>query len=161
MNLRGEFHADNVTSFEDPDISSDVTDAMQVDEDAAGNLQNQKPDSSSIDRADRTELSKPLPRSCNDTKFYSIFWRMQRHFSSPTNLFDDATFTAFQTSLDQTLAEFANTPVVVQMKSGGDEHRGVKRKSVHDGSHIDATTMNAKYLTSRDLFELEVPQGSH
>lgn len=86
---------------------------------------------------------------------------MQRHFSSPTNLFDDATFTAFQTSLDQTLVEFASTPVVVQMKSGGDENRGIKRNFVHDGSHIDATTMNAKYLTSRDLFELEVPQGSH
>jgi len=46
--------------------------------------------------------------------------------------------------------------VVVQTKAATEENRGVKRKLGQDGEVKFTHTYNPKYLTSRDLFELEV-----
>lgn len=140
VNLRGEFHVDNVTAFEkDPEASTqdeDSTTHMDVDTittaDAADQSQNKKQD------------------------LYPIFWRLQQDFSVPTRLFEAEHFSIFKQGLEMTMEKFEKTPVVVQTKAAGDDFRGTKRKLGQDNGPKVNSNYNPKYLTSRDLFDLEV-----
>ncbi|KAK1090324.1 hypothetical protein LTR48_008509, partial [Friedmanniomyces endolithicus] len=87
-------------------------------------------------------------------------------FSDPTRLFAKAHFETFKKGLGQTLTKFRKTPTVVQTKAAATINRGIKRKldsddpvSQPDGDESTdhfADNYNPKYLTSRDLFDLEL-----
>jgi len=62
----------------------------------------------------------------------------------------------FKSGLVSTLTKFEKTPTVVQTKIADEEPRGVKRKLDEEIKSQYHGTYNPKYLTSRDLFELEV-----
>lgn len=90
---------------------------------------------------------------------YPIFWGLQANFSAPTRLFDPEHFASFRGGLEATLAIFqrVNTDLENRGMSKGSEEprRGPKRKRLGDVGET-TNSFNPKYLTSRDLFELEV-----
>lgn len=85
---------------------------------------------------------------------YSLFWSLQHVFSNPPKVFDEQEFEAFKKGLELTIKKFKSMPKVPHISI--DESRaGAKRK--RDEAREDlASTFNPKYLTSRDLFELEM-----
>ena len=98
----------------------------------------------------------PVP---NMDTLYPIFWSLQNFFSTPTKLFDPSNLTAFKNGLQLTLKKFKQ--VDKELESNGssrnpeENKRGAKRKRGGSGEDL-AASFNPKYLTSRDLFELEV-----
>ena len=90
---------------------------------------------------------------------YPIFWGLQANFSSPTSLFDSEHFASFRAGLEATLTIFQRVNTDLEnrgMAKGLEEpRRGPKRKRVGDVGEM-TNSFNPKYLTSRDLFELEV-----
>lgn len=128
VNKGGEFHVDNVTSFEEA-FSNEAQDDMQVDQqDSSGSA------------------------SMSTETLYPIFWTLQRGFSNPPSLFNEQHLATFKSGLEATLSKFKDVSVIQTSQS--EQRRGVKRKSDRDEDH--ASNYNPKYLTSRDLFQLEV-----
>lgn len=99
-----------------------------------------------------------LERPLDADALYPVFWSLQESFNQPKKLFSPTHFSQFKTSLQSTMAAFKARPVQQEPKSSKqaeDSKRGLKRKR---SAEVDAIvdTFNPKYLTSRDLFELEV-----
>lgn len=180
VNLRGEFHTENVTTFEIPnkpkhdEMETDETGANEApaDSEAEKPAVDQKPDGDQSTE----EASKPPEVVVSDTKdaekeksidldaLYPIFWGLQAYFSSPTKLFDPQHFASFKSGLEATLSTFKliNTDLDTRSaaKAPDEVRRGVKRKRTGDGVDI-SSTFNPKYLTSRELFDLEVKPTCH
>ncbi|KAK3069075.1 hypothetical protein LTR53_012872 [Teratosphaeriaceae sp. CCFEE 6253] len=180
VNLRGEFHVENTTSYSGPD-----GEAMEVDGDKAfegvntidvPKVETPQPPTKPGAKATPARLvaQKPPPEDVvlPDHELYPIFWRLQQDFSDPTRLFGAPHFATFKKGLGHTLTKFKKTPTVVQTKAA-DSGRvsGFKRKRHADdldsamegapeaeeaGDADLAATYNPKYLTSRDLFTLEL-----
>ncbi|KAF2153803.1 hypothetical protein K461DRAFT_292513 [Myriangium duriaei CBS 260.36] len=152
VNLRGEFHTDNVTIFDESATSTPT--ATQVTSPAA----HDENDESKKQISDPEKVKQPGSKSGDNdlAKFYSIFWRLQQDFSMPTRLIEsDEHFTSFKTGLERTIEVFSKTPVV-KTKSVADDSRGVKRKRGTQDDTAYQGDYNPKYLTSRELFELEL-----
>ena len=144
VNLRGEFHVENTTKF---DLS-----------------QSRKDNKTSADAKDK--IQPPTSKEGEETalpssELYPIFWRLQHDFSDPTRLYDTNNFLSFTKGLENTITKFKRTPTVVQTKASEEDKRGTKRKFSEDGSPSEdeehlTDNYNPKYLTSRDLFDLEL-----
>lgn len=166
VNLRGEFHVENTTKFDVPDTASGENE-MEVDS---------KPTTPAVDSSTPQPVAPSKPGSkavpikappkkveeevLSTNDLYPIFWRLQHDFSEPTRLFNEDNFAALKKGLACTIAKFKKTPTVVQTKAGEEGKRGTKRKmgeSSTPGSddHL-LDNYNPKYLTSRDLFDLEL-----
>jgi THO complex subunit 1 len=157
VNLRGNFHVENVTTFEDFLKESQTDeDSMQIDAD--GSVLATKEESKSEEPATQSEdvdKSKDAKPTTLDTEaLYPVFWSLQHSFSNPPRLFEEDNFKQFQKSLEATLAKFREVPKVIQ---AGDSERK-KGQKPREGDDFDAfaNSFNPKYLTSRDLFKLEV-----
>jgi THO complex subunit 1 len=166
VNLRGEFHTDNTTNFDeqglaaahDDDDGMDVDNASQRPEDGTTSDPSK---SSSKSTNTKDQGGKKDERTLPNHELYPIFWRLQHDFSNPTRLYEGANFSAFKQGLSSTIAKFKKSPTVVQAKVLDTDHHGAKRESGEDASMdqdddglID--NYNPKYLTSRDLFHLEL-----
>ncbi len=172
VNLRGEFHVENTTKFEVPDGEQ-----MEVDDKpfegehaiATPKVETVQPPTKPGAKATPARLAVQAPPEevvLANNELYPIFWRLQQDFSDPTRLFAKAHFETFKKGLGQTLTKFRKTPTVVQTKAAATIKRGIKRKLGSDGtlSQSDesestdhfADNYNPKYLTSRDLFDLEL-----
>ena len=175
VNLRGEFHVDNVTVYDTlPSKSTDSPRAMHIDGIEANPL-------SSAERQGQTtsaevELGKvnDIPEatsgkppvalvekkspSIDADTLYPMFWSLQEYFSNPTKLFDSSNLAAFKSGLQATLDKFKQVHVDSEsrgsIKVSDESKRGIKRK--REGGQDMASSFNPKYLTNRDLFELEV-----
>ncbi|KAF1978483.1 hypothetical protein BU23DRAFT_450253 [Bimuria novae-zelandiae CBS 107.79] len=158
VNLRGEFHVANVTTFEDYIISDQSYDtAMEDASEAASDIE-------SVREVSKTEEVKPAeadsrpekkPTTLDIDRLYPVFWSLQHFFSNPPNVFDDGSFKKFQKALEATLAKFKEVPKVVQ--SGESARKGGHSTPTDDANHDEfASAFNPKYLTSRDLFKLEL-----
>ncbi|KAL9104743.1 MAG: hypothetical protein Q9163_000355 [Psora crenata] len=179
VNLRGEYHVENITTFEDIQFKGiSNANGMAIDQ------------KESIEEAqDIPKASTPLPASGAQNgsaehqggggpksvkldqegialeavpdmdSLYSVFWSLQGYFSQPTKLFEGDNLTALKAGLQSTMAKFkemhreqrarGNTKLSV------DDKRGLKRKRNGKEDEL-SNSFNPKYLTSRDLFELEV-----
>lgn len=160
VNLRGEYHTENVTAF-DVLPHQQQADAEQMDVDPKSEL---LPDGSI--KKSGEELSKiskgvtfsKTEKTMNMDDLYPVFWSLQHSFSQPKTLFDKTSFSGFKRGLEATMTMFRS----VQSESSGrptksseEGKRGTKRKRGQGDDDL-ADTYNPKYLTSRDLFELEV-----
>ncbi|EGE84897.1 nuclear matrix protein [Blastomyces gilchristii SLH14081] len=180
VNLRGEFHTENVTTFDKlPKAQDGGVTPMDVDASAkevAGDAKTESAQASEQEsnrqaahpaadvglQSSQPATKKPQEPEPSSTpsmdELYPIFWSLQNNFSSPTSLFDPANFAAFKTGLEASLSIFqkVNTDMEARMTKGSeDARRGLKRRRVGDGMEM-TNSFNPKYLTSRDLFELEV-----
>lgn len=165
VNLRGEYHTENMTKF---DVAEPAEgDQMEVDVKPSDTGEVVKPEASQppTKPGGKATPAKPVKRTpeeviLSSSELYPIFWRLQQDFSQPTRLFAKEEFATFKKGLLQTLTKFKKTPTVVSAKAT-DDKRGVKRKLGEEGAEgkpadhfVD--NYNPKYLTSRDLFDLEL-----
>ncbi|ESZ93055.1 hypothetical protein SBOR_6576 [Sclerotinia borealis F-4128] len=172
VNLRGEFHVENVTSFDTLPLSSMDTEKMEVDSDS--NTKTSPPvikptsngrtstargsEESNGSGKDAASLKREPPMKPDE--LYPIFWLLQQSFSQPKKLFNAENFAEFKNGLEATIATFKS---VQHEATGGrpaaraaeDNKRGTKRKRSQGDDDL-ANSFNPKYLTSRDLFELEI-----
>jgi THO complex subunit 1 len=163
VNLRGEFHVENVTTFDEvPAKKEDEADKMDVDSQpngAAGKASEPKGTSKAVsfDGQKSQQSEKPL----GPDVLYPIFWSLQSSFNQPKRLFEATHFAEFKTGLEATMTTFRSmkpdqgSRPIKQDKQGDETKRSLKRKR-EDGEDELANAFNPKYLTSRDLFELEV-----
>ncbi|KAL6242278.1 hypothetical protein RBB50_010826 [Rhinocladiella similis] len=177
VNLRGEFHVENVTTFDPaPKKSEDAIKPMEIDTQTPpqqGTASGAQTPSSSLQEADKsTARSTPVPAKAKvepkekdqpppdlDT-LYPKFWTLQTLFSSPTRLFEPANMATFKDGISSTLAVFRNVAhsSAAASTASTDVKRGLKWKRTSTGTNSPTTTstFNPKYLTNRDLFDLEI-----
>lgn len=135
VNLRGEYHIENVTTYEKRGSDDDTT--MDID--------TTQPES--VEKNGSTKLQeKP---ALHPDALYPIFWSLQESFSQPLTVLDATRFKTFKSSLEATIKAFET------LREDG--QRTAKRKlEEEDDNEVGPDAFNPKYLTSRDLFELEV-----
>lgn len=180
VNLRGEYHLENVTVYED--LSSKIKiiseSGMEVDQDEkSGAIEEQSNNEEAKVASEQAKitpgqpdlLTKTLPIDAKhedirehvpdmDT-LYPIFWSLQEGFTTPTRLFEDINLQAFKIGIETTIRKFKQ--VQEELKGRGttklpdDRNRGIKRKRNSQENQL-SSSFNPKYLTSRDLFDLEI-----
>lgn len=145
VNLRGEYHVENVTTYE-TNTNGDAT-KMDVDVEmtAVESTGEKKPEA-------KDSKSKENASRLSSEELYPLLWSLQESFSQPTTLFKPSKFSHFKHSLEETLRAFESLHA--------DDQRSLKRKRNDEGTTMVAEAFNPKYLTSRDLFELEVREYS-
>ena len=168
VNLRGEYHTENVTSFDALPQKEQEGDQMDVDSDdrakpkLGANGTTEKASEESQTSTKGVTFSKPeTPLSADG--LYPIFWSLQEVFNQPKKLFDPVNFAGFKAGLGSTMAMFKsvqNDAPARSVKTIEDGKRGTKRKRSQADDDL-ANAFNPKYLTSRDLFELEVCPGKN
>lgn len=160
VNLRGEYHVENVTSFEEtPANDEDAPDKMEVDAEPEGDKGKDDKDAKSVTKVVPLDAkSKPAEKPIDMDALYPIFWSLQHSFSQPMALFDDAQFTKFKKGMEATLSAFETVDKLQKTNKTTDEIKILpqKRKNPEATEERDGSNYNPKYLTSRDLFELEV-----
>ena len=192
VNLRGEYHVENVTVYDTtptaPPPAAASPGAMDVDQQPSVPADSNErtkaleepappptitttsditvPDDKKSTEKDNAKSgdAPPATKILSTDNLYPIFWSLQEFFVKPTTLFDPSHLKAFQAGLEATLAKFKEIQKEQDARGGGvnngktsDEARaGAKRKrdDIEDASA--ASSYNPKYLTSRDLFELEI-----
>ncbi|KAL2866850.1 THO complex subunit THO1/HPR1 [Aspergillus lucknowensis] len=180
VNLRGEYHTENITTFDTiARDSASQAECMDVDmpdvKEAAPKVDNQGQESEQqVTEKDEKQSPRGLPkapqvtvtdpgdqtavRSLDLDTLYPIFWGLQAYFSAPTKVFDTQHFSTFKTGLESTLSAFQNVKTELETsnsKTSEEIRKSNKRKRTADGPEI-ASSFNPKYLTSRELFDLEV-----
>lgn len=182
VNLRGEYHTENVTTFdeiarsaakENEEMDVDTSDEKEASTTAEGQKSNNDSQTSAsgdsqsnsqettktpkvvVSRGDDQKGKKPVDLDA----LYPMFWGLQAYFSAPTKVFDPQHFASFKSGLEATLSSFRNINTDLDNQSTSraseDLRKSNKRKQTADGPEI-ASSFNPKYLTSRDLFDLEV-----
>ncbi|KAL2020354.1 hypothetical protein VTK56DRAFT_8483 [Thermocarpiscus australiensis] len=140
VNLRGEYHVENVTTFDRDSAPADGG-AERMDVDAEGKKQD-----------------KPL----DPDALYPIFWSLQESFSQPKKLFDPSHFASFKSGLEATMATFRSIKPEQPSRAKEKQDKQVEeikqplKRKRDDLDDELASGFNPKYLTSRDLFKLEI-----
>lgn len=170
VNLRGEYHVENVTILESvmPAVEEVRPDSMDVDQEARQEIHVSDATNEEVVPSlivsdevvnidDQTRKTEGPAR--NSGQLYEVFWSLQQYFSRPTTLFDDRELQTFKDGLHATIKRFKEVQHDNQAKGpakildGG--RRGGKRKRDAPDNEL-SNAFNPKYLTSRDLFELEI-----
>ena len=175
INLRGEFHVDNVTIFDTkPTAPVQDGEAMEIDRiKSSGILEEASQETKAVvTSADKTGANEKgdtekgtaahasdLEKTMDLDELYSVFWSLQDYFSKPTQLFDPSNLKLFKRGLVATIAKFKEVQQEQDLRAGtrlSDEPKqGMKRKWDTANENVFGE-INPKYLTSRDLFALEV-----
>ncbi|CAK7227876.1 hypothetical protein SBRCBS47491_006717 [Sporothrix bragantina] len=164
VNLRGEFHVENVTTYDKTpakaggDEEDGAAEKMDVDD------VQEKDDAAGKKVAGKDKKHPPTDFAA----LYPIFWSLQESFSQPKKLFEPTQFSQFKAGMDASLAAFQQISSQDDSRKSrqmDDSKRGAKRKRDKEEAEVKeikadkedelADTYNPKYLTSRDLFELE------
>ncbi|KAM7223622.1 THO complex subunit 1 [Rhypophila decipiens] len=154
VNLRGDYHVENVTTY-DRD-GAEAVDKMDIDAEAPGDDahkgDSQKPSS-------KAESKKQTEKPLDPDALYPIFWSLQDSFNQPKKLFDAEHFASFKKALEATLATFRTikeSPRGKEKDKQSDENKRASKRKLQETDTELATSFNPKYLTSRDLFKLEI-----
>ncbi|EXM30937.1 hypothetical protein V3481_013457 [Fusarium oxysporum f. sp. vasinfectum] len=143
VNLRGEYHVENVTTYEATRAEDESK--MVVDE-PEEQLKEQAESKSTPKSADAKKADKEKPLSTDE--LYPLFWSLQEYFSQPKKLFETTNLTSFKEGLAATMKVFQTVH--------NDSRRSLKRKRESGEEDESSNTFNPKYLTSKDLFDLEI-----
>ncbi|KAH7313313.1 THO complex subunit 1 transcription elongation factor-domain-containing protein [Stachybotrys elegans] len=150
VNLRGEYHVENVTAYEEP--QPEGTSQMEVDQATP-----KEPEARSGSKGVSFD-AKSKEEQLSSSDLYPQFWSLQETFSQPLKLFDQAHFSKFKQNLDITMKAFQaiHNDEKPRSKSVEDSKRNLKRKRDGEDAHALSESFNPKYLTSKDLFDLEI-----
>jgi len=168
VNLRGEYHVENVTTF-DNIPTKPAEEKMDIDSEKPAQVTSHPKPSTSEPAAAKKGLEENATAAKGVTftkpetplspdELYPIFWSLQQSFNQPKKLFDPTHFAAFKTGIEATMVMFRKVQVPTSRSphpKPTDKEKGTKRKRDQVEDDV-ATPFNPKYLTSRDLFELEV-----
>ncbi|RCI13739.1 hypothetical protein L249_7948 [Ophiocordyceps polyrhachis-furcata BCC 54312] len=154
VNLRGEFHVENVTNYE---VSVPTAEGSKMDLDS----QEAPKDSTDAKAATKTAASgaSKAQKAFDPDSLYVSFWSLQESFSQPLKLFEPEHLARFKSNLEATVKAFQathNNDGPHASKSTDGAKRDSRRKKEEDAADDGPETFNPKYLTSRDLFELEI-----
>lgn len=182
VNLRGEFHTENVTTYDEivkPTAASGGEDATMTESNEDTSPTEGVADEGSRPASRGTETGRgsapPVPTVVVSTDkkdkkdkpqekvdldaLYPLFWSLQSYFSAPSKMFDPDRFASFRAGLEATLSAFKsiNTELENQgaARSAEEARKSKKRKRQADDAEV-GDNFNPKYLTSRDLFDLEI-----
>lgn len=156
VNLRGEYHIQNVTTYDQVGPKAEVPeDKMDVDSGTAAREGGEHGQGKAVSFSEKRDTASG--KALDADTLYPIFWSLQESFNQPKKLFDPSHLRQFKSGLQATMTAFKANPVQHDKKSSkqADEKRGLKRKLDTEDDGVLAA-FNPKYLTSRDLFELEV-----
>lgn len=186
VNLRGDFNVQNVTVYDETPQQLIPTQEMEVDEKEEEKKEEVSAiiegDAKSDDGAKGTKAvsftagqdPKNSPEVLDAATLYPIFWSLQGDFADPPRLFQPENFKRFKEGLAATMAKFqvadeeafkstgkvdgaANGLKRPDDKKPGAVTTGEKRKREEsDEDESRGEGFNPKYLTSPELFELEV-----
>lgn len=161
VNLRGEFHVENVTAYEEDPEEENKMD-VDTQEDTLKEAPKDAPTDKngkalkSGDKKKKEDEKPPLAAS----ELYRLFWPLQESFSQPLTLFQADTFKSFRAGVEETVRKFKTYPSDEGPRTSTLEEpkQSLKRKrDDKDGdSDEQLEAFNPKYLTSKDLFELEI-----
>jgi THO complex subunit 1 len=163
VNLRGEYHTENVTSFDVLPVKETESENMDVDSEVKPAAVEIKVTANGVGKnVEDANTGKGVTFSKSETpmtadELYPIFWSLQESFNQPKKLFVTENFAGFKAGLEATMVMFKsvqNEMTPRPVKSVEDGKRGIKRKRSQGDDDL-ANAFNPKYLTSRDLFELE------
>lgn len=148
VNLRGEYHVENITNYERLDDDS----KMEID------TQTDTPKEQGDAKAATKNGAQDTSKALDPDTLYPMFWSLQESFSQPLKLFDTGHFTKFKSSLEATITAFQaiHDDSISSSKSMENLKRTLKRKRDDDGTETLPEAFNPKYLTSKDLFQLEI-----
>ena len=160
VNMRGEYHVENVTIYDQQPLEP-APDSMDVDTDPKPAAD--KPSAPEEKGADATQKKQAL----KPDELYPIFWSLQEYFSQPKKLFEPTQLAAFRTALNETILTFEeikaenSTRTKETLDKQVKEKIGTLKRKQGDEDDELGGSFNPKYLTSRDLFKLEVsfPRG--
>ena len=178
VNLRGEYHVENTTTFDElPEKPRNGLQDMDVDhvgqdvsvadvsksqaplpQEPASDLATGSDQAAKVTKNVTFDADKVTQEPIDMDSLYPIFWTLQQDFSNPTRLFDSTRFESFKGGLESTIAKFKEVQSDIDTRiitRASEDRRGTKRKRGERGEDL-ASNFNPKYLTSRDLFELEV-----
>ncbi|KAJ5747989.1 uncharacterized protein N7511_009685 [Penicillium nucicola] len=173
VNLRGEFHSENVTTFDDiskhsmeaPSQDTTMTDETEAATPGDADMGQTESPSEPAARIPKVVVSGGNEKKSNKKEevdldaLYPIFWSLQAYFSAPSKVFDSERLASFKAGLEATLSAFKNIKTETENQSAAraseDARKSNKRKRIVDDAEV-ASSFNPKYLTSRDLFDLEV-----
>ncbi|KAF4979392.1 hypothetical protein FZEAL_4395 [Fusarium zealandicum] len=153
VNLRGEYHVENVTTYE---TTAGGDSSMEVDAPTESSKEPQE-SKSTPKPTDTKKADKDKPTSFDE--LYPLFWSLQENFSQPKKLFEPTNLSSFKESLEATMKAFQkqySNDRGGARKSAEEAKRNLKRKRDTDEDDESSDGFNPKYLTSRDLFELEI-----
>lgn len=183
VNLRGEYHTENVTIFDEPIAEPGQRQPAPMDVDGNTEGVESKQDGLEQPADANDELSKEISNGSkskasatlvkagdqpvkaenaeeDNNRFYSEFWSLQKNFAMPTRLFEDETFKQFRQSMGSTMRRFQTVNQGLQARnpsnSADESRRSMKRKRGSNYEDDLSDSFNPKYLTSQDLFDLEV-----
>lgn len=160
VNTKGDFNVENVTAFDDTPAEPQPPVALP---DTTEPTPTTVTDAETTTTATATSVptiveSQPAesnaPKVLDADTLYPIFWRLQEVFSNPPLIFDAPRFDAFKKGLEATLEKFKSIPTVIQ--TTGIEQSRKRKASEMENGEMPASNFNPKYLTSRELFNLEV-----
>ena len=175
VNLRGEYHTENVTTFEERPKESEEKEATTETADTTTNDTvmtdvNEKTDEKQQEAAAAAAAGGGQQQADNQQEskeamdldtLYPMFWGLQGYFAAPTKMFDQQSLATFKTCIEATLSTFTGINADVESrqptsgKAAEDLRRATKRRRGAGGQE-STISFNPKYLTSRDLFGLEV-----
>ncbi|KAL2752604.1 hypothetical protein ACRALDRAFT_2112212 [Sodiomyces alcalophilus JCM 7366] len=151
VNLRGEYHVENVTAYDKTEPApGEAQDKMEIDKASPPHAKAVSFDSSK--QAPQDELLRA-------DVLYPIFWSLQETFSQPRKLFESESLAGFKRGLEATMKMFKAVQDEQEARppKGSGESSGTLKRKREPGAESDlASAFNPKYLTSRDLFELEI-----
>ncbi|KAH7629163.1 THO complex subunit 1 transcription elongation factor-domain-containing protein [Sordaria sp. MPI-SDFR-AT-0083] len=164
VNLRGEYHVENVTTWDqEPAKAEDASaDSMDVDMETQGETTQKTGDQRSTPKPGTADAKKHRDKALDLEALYPIFWSLQESFNQPKKLFEPAQFASFKSGLEATMAIFQSIKVDQSARSrdskdkSDESKRALKRKRGEGEDDELANGFNPKYLTSRDLFKLEI-----
>jgi THO complex subunit 1 len=148
VNRQGDYNSENVTTFDvilEKDGKGQDHDVSMTDD------SNELNGANAASRPAEDDGPKPSIPITGD-ELYSVFWGLQKSFAYPPRVFDADALEKFKKGFEATLAKFKEMPKVMAESI----RRDVKRKVDFADQEDFANSYNPKYLTSRELFELEV-----
>lgn len=157
VNLQGAYHVENVTNYE---TDATAEDGSKMDVDSSADTKKESEGSKSATNGDSKKGSPPL----SSDALYGLFWPLQASFSQPLTLFEPSAMKIFKNSIEETVKKFEAIPSNEGPRSQTaqeEPNHGRKRKRGEGEDDLDdVETFNPKYLTSMDLFDLEVSEPS-
>lgn len=176
MNIRGEFHTDNVTEYDKDVVAPPAATPAPESDEAMPDATPSSDDKLAPPSSEPKVAKKKEEEDVHLDTLYPIFWNLQSYFSDPSKLFEkEENFEEFKTGLMLTLNKFKKMGNSSSKASESEEKKGApstpslapavmvgsspattlvekrKRESETTSEHF-----NPKYLTGRELFELEV-----
>ena len=166
VNLRGTFHTANKTVWDQTLVSIQNGEDTDIDGAEQSTSNGNTSTQITITPADQEmgKAKEPGKEILDLDTLYPIFWSLQDYFSNPKLLFEATHLTLFKAGLEAVLAKFHEIQKSNHTRpaSTSESVAGSKSNNKRKWTQLDTdsseglATFNPKYLTSRDLFDLEI-----